>query len=395
MASFVGHDLLDSDHSSGGAFIATRPLTKDFDRRGRDVSVHGRARSKWILVKLARQVPPAELLTTALTEANVALDLVGRHGPFLELDAPSSDHLLWWRNPSGQARLRAVHLTFFAAPRFHATGRAVRADGTEAPPEGPPPWHPSLRFYRRAHLTDDPIERFRHIYLAIENLLSEVCPKPSNEGEPAWLQRGLLQQGIDCSAVLPSAALTTDAVEHVVTLIYKQARLPAFHAKHGRYLLLPADTKALTDAAMACEVALRLLRAIAASVGQRLGGSFVHQHGFEMMTQRFAEGARIQFSADTRVFDPDDAAFSDPAHPVTELVPTTTTARFARFMQATLTAPTTPLARVGLVADGAAVSASCYETVLDPVGFAEMEFVLGLQMTQPGIAWATLPPITT
>jgi hypothetical protein len=385
-------ELIAPNTTCGGAFLTKRTFTAGFDRATADVTVQARKGLRWVVVKLHTRVWPTELLARTLSEAQLTLDLFGRQGQFYELDAPHTDHLLWWEDSSGP-RLRAAHLSLFEAPKMNVKTTVIRADGTAAPHPPPTAWHPLLRFYRLAHLTDDPIERFRYLYLGIENGISAISPKGPSESESAWLKRVLRAQAIDCAAALQRPAPNgVDPVDHLVDVVYTQTRLPAFHAKHGQHIFLPSDSSAVLSAAATSEVALRLLKLIAGAQGQALGGFVVAPGGFDLITQRLVDAATICFSADTRKHDPAEEVFSEPAHAVTELVPEVTSERFVRFMRATLSAPTAPIARVGLVADGTPISATCYEAVLDPTGLANIQFVLGVHMTQPGIAWTALPP---
>lgn len=393
MPRLAGIDLFDPEPPCcGAAFLTTRPFTTGFNFRRDGASVHARRGIRWVVVKLREETSLGDLLAATQAEAQVGLDLLGRQGLFFELDAPDSNHLLWWPDANGP-RLRAAHMTVFEAPKLTLQGKVIRADGSEAPPPPSAPWHPLLRFYRLAHLAEDPIERFRYLYLAIENAISSVSAYVPPEGEVVWLSRVLRTLSIDWVSVLEGTVpVAGDAVDHVVGVVYKQARLPAFHAKKGRDILLPADSSARSRAAKACKIALRLLKAIAESQGQTLGGSVVTAEGFSRMTAGLAANAKIQFSADARRHDPADTEFSRPECPVTELTPTTTPEEFAVLFRATLAAPTAAIARVGLVAEGSTMSATCYETILDTRGFAAIDFVLGLQMTQPGKTWTAQPP---
>jgi hypothetical protein len=251
-----------------------------------------------------------------------------------------------------------------------------------------------MRFYRLAHLTEDPIERFRYLYLGIENAISALSPKANNEGEQPWLKRVLRAEKIDCAAVLLGIRdADADPVDQLVALIYKQTRCPAFHAKDGESFFLPADFETLRAASAACEIALRLLKRVSRNLGAGLGGVYLFQGGFELTTRSIAQHARIAFSADTRPFDPSETTFSEPTCQTTELPTQTSIDRFLLTMRSTIVSPSEMIARVGIVVDGAPLSATHYETVLDTTGFTDVEFVLGLQLVQPGVdPMAYLPP---
>jgi len=386
-------DLFDPElPSCGAAFLTTRPFTTGFNFNTDAATVHARRGIRWVVVKLREGVPLGDLLAVTQAEAQAGLDLLSRHGLFFKLDTPDTDHLLWWPDSNGP-QLRATHLTVFEAPKVMMQGKVTRADGSEAPPPPPAPWRPLLRFYRLAHLAEDAIERFRYLYLAIENAISSISAKNEGEGEPDWLRRVLRDQGIDWPVVLVGpVSRSADPVHDVVEIVYKQVRLAAFHAKSGKDLLLPEESSARRRAAEANTIALRLLKEVARVQGQLLGGSVMTASGFERMTSELQTKAKIQFSEDMRKHDPAEGVFSSAECSVTELTPMFTRESFAVSFRAALATPAVKIARVGLVLEGAPMSATCYETTLDTNGLASMEFVLGLQMTQPGAAWTAQPP---
>jgi hypothetical protein len=367
--------------------MTRRALPLNFDRAFPGGSVHGRKATRWIVVRVDSGTID-RVISQTRSEAQLALDLIaGQFGEFIDLDAPETDNLVWWIGEDGP-RLRATHLTLFEAQKPHATFRIGRADGTTVP-EAPAVWHPVLRFYRLAYLTDDPIERFRYLYLAIENGVSTVSAKGPSEGEPAWLRRvlGSLSPTPDWSAIVGSAVPAgTDPVQFLVDEIYTQTRLPSFHAKNGQNLLLPVDRDAMTKAAAVCVIAHRLVHLLAPYAGYRLGGWTYAQGGFRLLTEGQLKDATIQFSGDTRPFGAGDVEFSDAAHPPDVLTPEPL--EFTGFVckvRAVVDAPSAPVARVGIVMPEYPLSATCYEVELRPSGFTAMELVMDVRMTQPGI----------
>jgi len=349
-------------------------------------SVHGRKGNRWIVVRL-HSGTAEQAISTARLEAQVALDIIAaKLGEFVELDAPETDNLAWWATADG-ARLRATHLSLLEAPKFHASLRIGRADGSLVP-EAPTVWHPVLRFYRLAYLTDDPIERFRYLYLAIENAVSTVSPKGPAEGEPAWLQRVLasLNPPPNWTAVIGRPVPPgTDAIRLVVDIVYTQTRLPSFHAKSGQTLLLPADRDAMAKAAETGLIAHRLVHVLAPHAGYEIRGSGYFQSGFRLLADRSLVNATIQFSADTRPFNPADEEFTLSEHPPVVLTPVPIEySGFLCLLRAAVEKPNATIARVGIVTPEYPLSATCYETELRPDGLSALELVMGVRMTQPG-----------
>jgi hypothetical protein len=379
-------DLFDSTGPCpGAAFMTRRPLPISIDRPIPGGSVQGRKATRWIVVRLDSG-SAEEVTSKARLEANVALDLIAsRVGEFIDLDTPETDNLVWWIDEA--PRLRATHLTLLDVPTPKATIRVKRADGTLVP-EPPAVWHPVLRFYRLAYLTTDPIERFRYLYLAVENAVSTISAKGPSEGEPAWLKRVLasLTPAPNWAAILPAIPPGTDPVDLVVDRVYRQTRLPSFHAKHGHTVLLPVDRDDMAEAASSCLIAHRLIQMLAQHVGYRISGSAYFQGGFRLMTEKALNGVTIQFSMDTRAFSAADTAFTDAAHPPTIIEPESVQYNgFLCTLRSVVKDPKQPLARIGLVTPDYPVSATCYEALLQPDGFATMELVMGVRMIQPGV----------
>lgn len=369
---------------AGAAFMTRHPLPVSFERSLDATSVHGRKGSRWVVTRV-RNGTAEEVASWARSEANVALDLIAsRFGEFVNLDEPETDNLVWWADYA--PRLRATHITSLELPRPHATIRVRRSDGTLAP-EPPLSWHPALRFYRLAYLTTDPIERFRYLYLAIENAVSSISAKGSSEGEPAWLKRvfGSLVPTPNWAAVVSSLPHGADPIDVIVDKVYRQTRLPSFHAKHGHTILLPVDPDAMTEAASTCLIAHRLIQMLAQHAGYRISGSAYFHSGFRHMTEKALTSATIQFSADTRPMNAADTSFTDDANPPTVVRPDSVQYEgFLCTIRSVVTAPTLPFARVGLVTPDYPLSATCYEALLQPEGFATLELVMGVRMTQPG-----------
>lgn len=369
---------------AGAAFMTRHPLPVGFERSLDTTSVHGRKGSRWIVARVPTGTAD-EVASRARSEANVALDLIaGRFGEFVDLDAPETDNIVWWVDDA--PRLRTTHVTLLDLPRPQGTIRVRRTDGTLAP-EPPLTWHPVFRFYRLAYLTTDPIERFRYLYLAIENAVSSISAKGPSEGEPAWLKRvlGSLVPPPNWTAIVPSLPHGADPIDFIVDKVYRQTRLPSFHAKHGHAVLLPVDREAMSVAAGTCLIAHRLIQALAQHAGYRISGAAYFHSGFRHMTEKALTSATIQFSADTRPMNAADTTFSDTANPPTIVQPDLVHYDgFLCTIRSVVTAPTNPFARVGLVTPDYPLSATCYEALLEPEGFATLELVMGVRMTQAG-----------
>lgn len=104
------------------------------------------------------------------------------------------------------------------------------------------------------------------------------------------------------------------------------------------------------------------------------------------MTEKTLKSATIQLSTDTRPLSAADTTFTDAAHPATVIEPESVEYNgFLCTLRGVIKEPTQSLARIGLVTPDHPISATCYEAVLQPDGFATMELAMGVRLIQPGI----------
>lgn len=77
---------------------------------------------------------------------------------------------------------------------------------------------------------------------------------------------------------------------------------------------------------------------------------------------------------------------ADAAHPTSVIEPESVEYNgFVCTLRSVIKEPKQPLARMGLVTPDYPVSATCYEVLFQPDGFATMELVMGVRMLQPGV----------
>jgi hypothetical protein len=177
--------------------------------------------------------------------ANTALDLlsvrsVGSHA----LESTAFTGICW--------SLAAAGSTVRIANEMDLTFTA-RAGG--GPAASAVSWHDSMRFFRFSQTSTDLFDSFRNLYLALESILSHICPMQLNrsggpgEGESRWTLRALREaetrlqgkfQGMDMSHYLPSGQYP-DPAQAVFDELYVQVRTRIFHAKRGRPFLIPQD----------------------------------------------------------------------------------------------------------------------------------------------------------
>ncbi len=161
------------------------------------------------------------------------------------------EYLVWWKE--GNTRAIAVVST---AKQGYQVGEVkitlLNPDGTVVPPVPIiPNHHPGFRYYRLSQVSDDLFDSFRNMYLAFELLLSSKHPKGRGKEED-WLRNSLNSSAGDLNLVGVVPSGTPDPVDHVMQVVYFDARLPLFHAKDGRVFYAPmghdADREAVERA---------------------------------------------------------------------------------------------------------------------------------------------------
>ena len=151
-----------------------------------------------------------------------------------------SEHCVWWPDDEGVV-VRFVSTSYLRLGVGPIVVTQRDKDGNELNSMKPQArYHIAFRYYRLAQTTDDLYDAYRNMYLAFEALLSFKYPKRRGEKEVDWLRRSLagIQEAVQLSRLvaLPD---DSDVVEIVLASIYKDARLPLFHAKQGESFFPP------------------------------------------------------------------------------------------------------------------------------------------------------------
>jgi len=154
------------------------------------------------------------------------------------------EHLLWWTEPSGLV-LRLVSTSVFKLGVGSVTAIVRDKEGNVIPPTpARPRHHIAFRYYRLAQATDDLFDAYRNMYLAFEALLSSRYPMDKGEREIVWLRRALGAAATTVQLNSLGVVSGDDLVEALLDTIYRDARLPLFHAKEGRDYFAPQDSVA-------------------------------------------------------------------------------------------------------------------------------------------------------
>ena len=228
---------------SGAAFTLTLPVGANASLvlPGAEVEVRTGQRDVVVRFKEATNAEVAFHEGHRLAQQGLdLLSILGRGDAVIQ-DA-DNEHLIWWSEPNGVVlRLVSTTVLRFAVGPIKAEIRDK--DGNVIPPTpAQPRHHIGFRYYRLAQTTDDLYDAYRNMYLAFEVLLSSQFPMVKGEHEIDWLKRALAgaRGTIRFDDLVPPQS--SDLVDAVLEAIYRDARLPLFHAKEGRDFFPPQDS---------------------------------------------------------------------------------------------------------------------------------------------------------
>ena len=221
--------------ASGAAFLLDAPSTVSLTLDCPDGLVTIRQGAPFATVCLVASLNQEEAKNEAWRVLQEALDaFAAQRLATLQTAEGDCTYLVWLEDGDGYelVLVDTADVSWSVRIGVAVEGDAGVVPSPPPPPPPPPPSHPALRFYRLALVSDDLFDAYRNAYLALECLVSEASPKGANESELNWLKRVLADP---LSAGLPSGVLGLGTVDD----IYKQGRLPTFHAKMGTTFYAP------------------------------------------------------------------------------------------------------------------------------------------------------------
>jgi hypothetical protein len=303
-----------TEEAGGAAFQLSRPATRDAVLPIEGAEIEIRNRQPYVVVRFAGPRDASTAFAKGHKFAQQGLDLLcvlGTHDAVIH-DA-EDEHLLWWTEPAGLV----LRLVSTASLKF-AVGVTLTVrdkDGNLVPPApSHPRHHIAFRYYRLAQTTDDLFDAYRNMYLAFEVLLSCQHPKSKGEKEVVWLRRALRAATNTIKLGDLGVIPVPDLVESVVDTVYRDARLPLFHAKEGKGYFAPQDS-ALTRQVVsrALDVLTHIvLRMIEAWYDvRRMGGGVFLGRVYETATAHLAE-CNVYATSYEGPFDPGEHDLSHP-----------------------------------------------------------------------------------
>jgi len=299
--------------SSGAGFTLTSESPKSASIGvGSRSRVSVRKGSDSLVVRGGRSRSCAASWENALDAAHRGLDLLSLTGAVnLSMKNPEEDYAVWWLDGSDLIiRLFDVETsTFEMSARLQvrdAAGHLVRQ------PKKRLGWHESYRFFRLAQVTDDALDAYRNLYLALECLLDERSHHKRGEADDAWLRRALGQVHQTASLARFAPPGVRDPVAAIVRDLYSVTRTGVFHAKASRPHVLPGERAAVRRVRQKIELLAGVYLAVVESeLGARRVASGISLHAFDaMVTSDLWKTMTLAVSDDPSAFDPADEKFN-------------------------------------------------------------------------------------
>lgn len=274
-----------------------------------------------IVARSKRLLTIKQLLSTGSELCQKSLDLLSVEGQGeMNIKSPGDEYAILF-NSDGQIILRYVST---ADMGMSVSASVVKhdKDGNIIPEHAKPPvnWMPAFRYYRLSQSSRDLYEAYRNLFLGLESMLSNICPKKTKgEGDRKWLSRALDEVNRR-TPLLPLAPQNySDPVAYLVKSQYVGIRCKLFHAKTKK-TILPYKTFDSTVVSTAYKTLLMLWRQIAIEYFgidiNRDGGVITYQ-GFKHMTDTVFERQFIYYATgDPSVPTKEDVAITPLDFPV-------------------------------------------------------------------------------
>jgi hypothetical protein len=177
--------------------------------------------------------PLADVIEAAHDVAQNALDIVAVEERNALLIIEPLDGIVWRTGPHG-LKLQLTKSIVFAPEMGTMTAIRTNAAGEVLPdpPYMPPQHHFAYRYFRYSQASENVLDGYRNMFLALESMWDYVDVKQAEEAETEWLKRALAKaqaRGLKLDAVARPAS--TDAVADFLDAHYSAVRCAAFHSK--------------------------------------------------------------------------------------------------------------------------------------------------------------------
>lgn len=379
--------------SSGAIFTLASAATKTVTARvGSRWTVDVAKDSDALVVRGGRARSHVAAWRNALEAGHRALDILSVRGiADLSIHNADEDYVVWWSDGSRFIiRLFAVTTQKFSASATFtvrdASGKNVRQQRTK------PVWHESFRFFRLAQVTDDLLDAYRNLYLALECLVDDRWPMTAKESEKEWLRRALAPIHAATSLASLAPANSKDPVVAIVEEIYSLTRTAVFHAKFTRPHLTPGDRVNTRQVRENLERLARLYLIVATQeLDSRRASSGLTRYAFNRIVDGSLGSMVLAVSDDGAAFDPADTVLNPSGGVLVHLMTRPAPEYDQPFVRNWLGSIDVPalsglsrIARLGGLNDGTVAFAQVRENIMTVGGFDVLEAHVAYRVENQG-----------
>jgi hypothetical protein len=269
------------------AFQLDRPASEDWQYRSEDATwvAEINAGQESIVARTSAVLQRNDVVRIGFEQAQRALDVVTfeTNSPY-SISVPGDSHVVLFRRDADLVVQHVGVSNLAVSVRADVEVRDKDGRSVTQPPPPPSVWSAPLRYYRLSQTANELYEAYRNLFLALESLLNEICPKARREGEKQWLLKAF--QGVTAKVNLGQFVPggTADPAAYLVAAQYEQIRCRLFHGK-GELPATYEGTVNPEDVSSAYGQLVRLWREIARGhlPLRSLGGGVVTYEGFRMM----------------------------------------------------------------------------------------------------------------
>jgi hypothetical protein len=292
----IGNVDIDAS-ASGGAFrINETPSQQSWNRDWKEIAemelsddwrVTLQKDTNYIIAQSDQEYSSEEVFHKAADAATRALDRFSvstdYHG---HIKDAYEDRFLWFRDEEDNRHFRKYG-TAVVNSEFQAS---AKIDG-EYPEPTIPEWDESFRYFRLSMVTQDLFDAYRNQFLAVEHILSDICPHKPDEGENEWMLRALREahSRYDLSDFAPDE---DNPAKSIHGFQYEHVRCGMFHSKSGSHRLQPRNDSDYKTVQKALRNLTKIYSRIVKEKYEASPGSWggLTYWGFEFVMQWMKEG---------------------------------------------------------------------------------------------------------
>lgn len=250
---------LNGNLDSGIAQLLIKPPKRAHEILHHGVTFRTKPDSQYCVCLFNNAKSHEETITRGIPLVQECLDLLSMTGKEdLATRDYTDEYFVWWQE-SGKKVFSYVSTITLSISVGSPTLIAKDKHGNIIPQiEVPLNYSVAFRYYRLAQISDDLFDSFRNMYLAFELLLSSTYPKSKGK-EIDWLRNSLKSSDLvlQLQNFIPKG--NPSAVDFIIDTIYLNARLPLFHSKYGRTVIIPNNLNDRTTISKALNLLTKIV----------------------------------------------------------------------------------------------------------------------------------------